>query len=65
MIASQYTPAEGKARDEIDQKLVAAGWTVQTRQKMNLYEGAGQAVREFTLKDGHGRVDYLLSAGPT
>jgi len=27
---------------------------------MNLYEGPGQAVREFTLKDGHGRVDYLL-----
>ena len=26
----------------------------------NLYEGAGHAVREFILKDGHGRVDYLL-----
>lgn len=27
---------------------------------MNLYEGLGQALREFTLKDGHSRVDYLL-----
>ena len=60
MSPSQYTPAEGKARDEIDEKLTAAGWMVQTRSKMNLYEGLGQAVREFTLKDGHGRVDYLL-----
>lgn len=60
MSPSQYVPAEGKARDEIDQKLAAAGWVVQTRPKVNLYEGPGQAVREFTLKDGHGRVDYLL-----
>ena len=60
MSSSLYTPAEGKARDEIDRKLTAAGWVVQTRPKMNLYEGSGQAVREFTLKVGHGRVDYLL-----
>ena len=60
MTISQYTPAEGKARDEIDRLLVAAGWVVQRRQAMNLYEGAGQAVREFILKAGHGRVDYLL-----
>ncbi|MGQ0848374.1 MAG: type I restriction endonuclease subunit R, partial [Actinomycetota bacterium] len=59
-MTSTYTPAEGKARDEIDQKLVAAGWAVQTRPGLNLYEGRGQAVREFTLKPGHGRVDYLL-----
>ncbi len=44
MSPSQYTPAEGKARDEIDQRLTAAGWVVQTRPKMNLYEGSGQAV---------------------
>jgi type I restriction enzyme R subunit len=60
MTSSLYTPAEGKARDETDEKLTAAGWAVQTRPKMNLYEGLGQALREFTLKDGHGRVDYLL-----
>ncbi len=60
MVASQYTPAEGRARDEIDEKLTSAGWVVQSRPKMNLYEGAGQAVREFILRDGHGRVDYLL-----
>jgi type I restriction enzyme R subunit len=32
---------------------------------MNLYEGAGQAVREFILKNGHGRVDYLLFVDQT
>jgi hypothetical protein len=60
MTSSLYTPAEGKARDEIDEKLAAAGRAVQTRPKMNLYQGLGQAVREFTLKDGYGRFDYLL-----
>jgi type I restriction enzyme R subunit len=65
MTVSSYTPAEGKARDEIDAKLEAAGWIVQSRSKMNLYEGAGQAVREFILKDGHGRVDYLLFVDQT
>ncbi len=38
MSPSQYTPAEGKARDEIDQKLAAAGWAVQTRPRMNLFQ---------------------------
>ena len=60
MTPGDYTPAEGKARSEIDQKLTAAGWVVQTRPQINLYDGPGQAVREFTLRDGHGRVDYLL-----
>lgn len=60
MVASQYTPAEGRARDEIDRKLAAAGWVVQTRPRMNLYEGIGHAIREFPLRAGHGRVDYLL-----
>jgi type I restriction enzyme R subunit len=65
MGAQHYTPAEGQARLEIDALLEAAGWRVQDRSKMNLYDGAGQAVREFTLKDGHGRVDYLLFVDQT
>jgi type I restriction enzyme R subunit len=65
MSPGQYTPAEGKAREEIDRKLAESGWVVQDRTRMNLYEGPGQAVREFTLKDGHGRVDYLLFVDQT
>ncbi len=60
-----YTPAEGQARQEIDALLAEAGWVIQDRAAMNLYEGSGQAVREFALKDGHGRVDYLLFVDQT
>ena len=60
MTGADYTPAEGQARLEIDALLADVGWSVQDRSAINLYEGPGQAVREFTLKDGHGRVDYLL-----
>jgi hypothetical protein len=55
-----YLPAEAKARVDIDSQLEAAGWAVQDRSEINLYASRGVAVREFTLKDGHGRVDYLL-----
>jgi type I restriction enzyme R subunit len=55
-----YTPAEGRARQEIDVMLESAGWVVQSRSNLNIVDYQGVAVREFTLKEGHGRVDYLL-----
>jgi type I restriction enzyme R subunit len=51
---------EIEARVEIDSKLVAAGWIVQDRAHVNLGAGLGIAVREFSLKSGHGTADYLL-----
>ena len=51
---------EQKARAEIDRLLGLAGWVVQNTDSINLYAGAGVAVREFPLKSGHGTVDYLL-----
>jgi len=60
---TDYVPAEGQARREIDAMLEAAGWKVQDRDALNLWDGPGQAIREFTLKEGHGRVDYLLFVG--
>ena len=53
-------PAEARARLLIDRQLEAAGWSVQDKKAMNLFSGRGVAVREVTLKSGHGRVDYLL-----
>ena len=35
---------------------------MQDRQALNLFAARGVAVREVTLKPGHGRVDYLLYA---
>ena len=55
-----YTPAEARARKEIDQQLAAAGWVVQSQKHLNLRAGRGVAVREFKLDKPHGRVDYLL-----
>lgn len=55
-----YLPAEAKARVDVDSQLEAAGWTVQDRDQLDLYASQGVAVREFTLKEDHGRVDYLL-----
>jgi type I restriction enzyme R subunit len=58
-----YLTAEAKARVEIDQMLVAAGWIVQSADRVNLTAGRGVAVREFILRPPHGRVDYLLFIG--
>ena len=44
----------------IDRQLTAAGWSVQDRKALNLFAARGVAVREVTLRAGHGRVDYLL-----
>ena len=60
MTGGQYTPAEGRARETIDSMLREAGWVVQDRDQINLFASQGVAVREFTLREGHGRVDYLL-----
>ncbi|MDO8211003.1 DEAD/DEAH box helicase family protein [Conexibacter sp. CPCC 206217] len=52
--------AEARARVLIDRQLGEAGWSVQDKQAMNLFATRGVAVREVTLKPGHGRVDYVL-----
>ena len=52
--------AEARARVLIDRQLVEAGWSVQDKRAMNLFAARGVAVREVTLKPGHGRADYLL-----
>lgn len=58
--AQTYLGAEARARVDIDRMLVAAGWVVQDYRRVNLSAGLGVAVREFVLKEPHGRADYLL-----
>ncbi len=53
-------PAEARARLLIDRQLGLAGWAVQDKAAMNLFAAQGVAVREVTLKPGHGRADYVL-----
>ena len=52
---------EQEARVNIDRLLEQAGWAVQNADSINLYAGKGVAVREFPLKSGHGKADYLLN----
>ena len=51
---------EQLARQDIDAKLVAAGWLVQRHADMNLAAGRGVAICEFPMKPGFGSADYLL-----
>ena len=51
---------EQRARANIDNLLEQAGWSVQNADSINLYASGGVAVREFSLKAGHGAADYLL-----
>ena len=41
---------EEKARQQIDAQLTASGWTVQTRDKINLSTSTGVAVCELALE---------------
>ncbi len=52
--------AEARARVLIDRQLDEAGWSVQDKKAINLFACQGVAVREVTLKPGHGRADYVL-----
>ncbi|MCB9638685.1 MAG: DEAD/DEAH box helicase family protein [Myxococcales bacterium] len=51
---------EQRAREHIDHQLEKAGWAIQSRDEINLHEAKGVAIREFSLKQGHGFADYML-----
>jgi len=46
------------ARDNIDRQLIACGWIVQSKSKINLSAGIGVAVREYSTEVGP--ADYVL-----
>ena len=54
---SNPTP-EQQAREQIDRKLTQAGWEIQDKKDLNLYESLGVAVRE--MDTGTGPADYML-----
>lgn len=58
---ADVTKPEERARQQIDQQLTEAGWTVQSEEEMNLSVGLGQAIREYPITGG--RCDYLLFVG--
>jgi type I restriction enzyme, R subunit len=58
--ATGMTAPEALARQKIDEHLEKAGWIVQDENRLNLHAGRGVAVREFSMRPGFGRADYLL-----
>jgi type I restriction enzyme, R subunit len=50
--------AEQQARNQIDNKLIQAGWVIQDKKRLNLYESLGVAVREMDTDTGP--ADYML-----
>jgi type I restriction enzyme R subunit len=46
------------ARDYIDRQLLAAGWVIQSKNKINLNVGIGVAIREYSTSVGP--ADYVL-----
>ena len=46
------------ARDQIDDLLIASGWSVQDKNKIDLSQGQGQAIREYQTDVGP--ADYVL-----
>lgn len=51
---------EDRAREIIDRMLTEAGWEVENAENVNISGCRGVAIRNFTLKQGHGFADYLL-----
>jgi len=58
MTPPDYTPPEAETREFIDQKLIDAGWVIQDKKRLNLYESLGVAVREMDTSTGP--EDYML-----
>lgn len=57
------TSPEDQARQNIDQMLAKAGWAVRDQGDVNISAYRGLAIRNFSLKSGHGFADYLLYVG--
>lgn len=58
MTPPDYTQNEAETRKAIDEKLIAAGWVIQDKKRLNLFESLGVAVREMDTDTGP--ADYML-----
>ncbi|MEW8467826.1 MAG: restriction endonuclease subunit R, partial [Candidatus Thiodiazotropha sp.] len=58
MTPPEETLLEAQTREAIDRKLTDAGWVIQDKKRISLYESLGVAVREMDTDTGP--ADYLL-----
>jgi type I restriction enzyme R subunit len=54
---------EDKAGENIDRLLSNAAWALRNQSDANFLAYRGVAIRNFTLKPGHGFADYLFKLG--
>jgi hypothetical protein len=54
---------EEQARENIDRLLSQAGWAVRNQSDANILAYRGVAIRNFTLKSGHGYRQLSFKAG--
>lgn len=62
MTPPEQTLPEAETRKIIDQKLIAAGWVIQDKQRINTHESLGVAVREMDTSTGLANKNYSLNA---
>jgi len=57
-LSPETTKLESSTREEIDRKLEAAGWVIQDKKCLNLFQSLGVAMREMDTDTGP--ADYML-----
>ena len=61
-MSPDQTKLEAETREEIDKKLISAGWVVRDKKRLNLHESLGVAVRDLTNLMNHVlRAVFFLS----
>lgn len=58
MVPPEGHLSEAETREQIDKALISAGWVIQDKKRLNLYESLGVAVREMDTDTGP--ADYML-----
>ena len=58
MVPPEAQLSEANTRKQIDRALISAGWVIQNKKRLNLYESLGVAVREMDTDTGP--ADYML-----
>jgi hypothetical protein len=60
----EQTLLEAETRKVIDEKMAAAGWAIQDKAKINLFEKLGVAVREFKISVGQCKISANFTLTP-